>query len=74
MKQVKKMTIKTIIGGKVDISQYLEEYQYFNLYLSYIERTGYILIAETPNNTNFNILEYRENPRQLYLNYNQRKK
>lgn len=67
------MTIKTIIGDKVDISHYLEEYQYFNLYLSYIERTGYILIAETPKNTNFNILEYRENPRQLYLNYNQEK-
>ena len=67
------MTIKTIIGDKVDISQYLEEYPYFNLYLSYIERTGYILIAETPANTNFNIINSNETPDYLYLNYNQDK-
>ena len=67
------MTIRTIIGDKVDISQYLEEYPYFNLYLSYIERTGYILIAETPANTNFNIIISNETPDYLYLNYNQDK-
>lgn len=67
------MTIKTIIGDKVDISQYLEEYPYFNLYLSYIERTGYILIAETPANTNFNIINSNETPDYLHLNYNQDK-
>lgn len=67
------MTIKTIIGDKVDISQYLEEYPYFNLYLSYIERTGYILIAETPTNTNFNIIISNETPDYLHLNYNQDK-
>lgn len=67
------MTIRTIIGDKVDISQYLEEYPYFNLYLSYIERTGYILIAETPTNTNFNIIISNETPDYLYLNYNQDK-
>lgn len=67
------MTIRTIIGDKVDISQHLEEYPYFNLYLSYIERTGYILIAETPTNTNFNIIISNETPDYLYLNYNQDK-
>lgn len=67
------MTIRTIIGDKVDISQYLEEYPYFNLYLSYIERTGYILIAETPANTNFNIIISNETPEYLHLNYNQDK-
>lgn len=67
------MTIRTIIGDKVDISQYLEEYPYFNLYLSYIERTGYILIAETPTNTNFNIIISNETPDYLHLNYNQDK-
>ena len=64
------MAAKTIITDKIDISEYLESYTYYEISLSYLYNTGYILITETDKgNTFFEAFNYNLNPEQLYNNY-----